>query len=341
MVNIDTSMFYNPHSMLTHKSKYNFIVSMRGLGKTYAITKFLVKQFLKHGYQFVYLRRYKEEIGQPILSRFFKNVENDPELKGIKFNIKGKNFYINDRLCGLAIALSQAGYIKSIALPDTQYIMFDEFQLDLSVGNVRYMPNEPRMLKDLVETVFRHRNNWQVFCLSNAVSAYNPYFTAYKIYPNPNKEFTKRSIYLIQLPDSKDFLTYKIEQTEAGAENKNSDYGQYALYNVFSQDNHEFIARKTHTSNIHAIFIYNKQYIGFWLDAVNSMIYVSHDYPKNFRHIFTAQYDDMTTNTVLAKDLSKNPRLMYLRHLYRQGRVRYENMKIKTLAIDMFSKLYF
>ena len=62
--------WYDINKTLTYNCLFNFVIGNRGSGKTYGAKKRAVKQFLDKGYQFVYLRRYKEELDETAESYF-------------------------------------------------------------------------------------------------------------------------------------------------------------------------------------------------------------------------------------------------------------------------------
>ena len=50
-------MWYTPNRQLTYNRIWNFVVGVRGGGKTFNTLKYAVEKFLKDGTQFIYLRR--------------------------------------------------------------------------------------------------------------------------------------------------------------------------------------------------------------------------------------------------------------------------------------------
>ena len=53
--------YYDYGPVLSRNAVFNMIMGARGLGKTYGAKKLVIKEFINHGNQFIYLRRYKEE----------------------------------------------------------------------------------------------------------------------------------------------------------------------------------------------------------------------------------------------------------------------------------------
>jgi predicted AAA+ superfamily ATPase len=97
-------MYYDYNDILSRNAMINFILTNRGLGKTYGIKKKFINNFLKKGEQFVYVRRYKTEF-KKILT-FFDDIADQFPNHSFKCT---KNFaYIDDKVCGYFIPLSTA-----------------------------------------------------------------------------------------------------------------------------------------------------------------------------------------------------------------------------------------
>ena len=73
-------MFYSYDRIRSYNAIWNFIISNRGGGKTYGFKMMAIKNFLKNGKQFIYVRRYKTELQEKTL--FFDDVKhNFPNLE--------------------------------------------------------------------------------------------------------------------------------------------------------------------------------------------------------------------------------------------------------------------
>ena len=161
---IDKSIYLDFNKPLSYNALLTFIITERGLGKSYGAKKFVAKHFLKKHKQFVYLRRYKTELKEAMMKNktpiFFDQIKNDEELKNnfgdIKFSNTKDTMSINDKLCGFAMPLSIANILKSSTYDNVDTIIFDEFLIDK--GNYHYLQNEVIQLLDVIETVARLRN---------------------------------------------------------------------------------------------------------------------------------------------------------------------------------------
>jgi hypothetical protein len=240
---MDKTLYYNPNKLLSYNRILSFCIGARGIGKSYAWKVHPIKRFLKYGEQFIYLRRYKPELKK--VNQYFDNVKE--EFPGIELKVKGREFYVNGKLAGWAIPLSSWQSEKSNAYPNVSTIVFDEFLREKD--NSGYMPNEVSALLNLMDTVFRDRENVRCVCLSNAVSVVNPYFLYFNLIPNVNKRFNANESILIEIPDSKDFSNER-RKTKFGQLIDGTEYGEMSLDNDFVNDSNVFIERRSKIPNM-------------------------------------------------------------------------------------------
>ena len=113
-------MYYKPDKLISRGAMINLILGERGVGKSYSMKYYAVDRWLKHGEQFIYLRRYKEEL-QLACSTFFSDLQKNGEFEGHTFKVKGsKNltmFYMDGEVIGYGVALSTSNILKSTAFP--------------------------------------------------------------------------------------------------------------------------------------------------------------------------------------------------------------------------------
>ena len=67
--------FYSLDKVISYNIPVNVIITERGYGKSFSVKKYVIDRFLKHNEQFIYLRRY------------------DNELKNVFENSKSKEFF--------------------------------------------------------------------------------------------------------------------------------------------------------------------------------------------------------------------------------------------------------
>ena len=66
--------YYNYSKLYSYNCTYNFLIGARGLGKTYGIKKKAIKDAIRRGDMFIYLRRYEGEI-VAAAPTFFADIE--------------------------------------------------------------------------------------------------------------------------------------------------------------------------------------------------------------------------------------------------------------------------
>lgn len=132
------SRYYNVDLTLSRNRLFNFVVGMRGVGKTYSSKRRAIKNYLQKGKQFVYLRRYDTELKKSEMSKFFDDIYH--EFPDTAFKVGDGAFFINNKVAGWYIPLSKSQLFKSVPFPNVSLIIFDEFIID--VGTYRYLPNE-------------------------------------------------------------------------------------------------------------------------------------------------------------------------------------------------------
>lgn len=324
---------YELHDLLTYNRILNFLIGARGIGKTYSIKEHCINRFLKTGEQFIYVRRFKTELKK--LFTFFSDIS--PEFKDHKFSIKGTTFYIDKKIAGYAIPLTNFIKEKSSSYDKVTTIFFDEFLIENS--NLHYLPNEPLILLNLMDSVIRNRNNVRVICASNAVSIVNPYFVYFNIKVNTNVRFTKHpdKPILVEIPQSGTIENAR-KTTQFGKLINDTSYDDFATKNKFVNDRSDFIKQRSKKSNAYITIFYNGTNIGIWFDKNNGEFYASNKF-DNTRPKFAMSKEDMRENIYMMNNWKKSVFLKLLVKSFQQGILYFENQNIKNLMYNMFGKM--
>ena len=267
-------MYYDLSKALSYGAFLNILLGERGVGKTYAVTKFVTKKFIENGSEFAYIRRYKSELSKSV-PKFFKPLIINNEFKDHTLDVKGSTFMIDDMPCGYAMTLSTAQSLKSTNFPNVKYIIFDEFIIE--EGQNHYLKNEVENFLGLVETIARMRDV-KIFLLGNAVTTTNPYFIYFDLtlpYGNDIKTF-RDGLILVQYMKNEAYREAK-KQTKFGRLISGTDYEDYAVNNKFYDENKNFIEHKTGNSKFSFSFIYKGNILGVWIDFDNGKMYVSNE----------------------------------------------------------------
>ncbi len=330
------NVWYDYGPLLSYKALLNILIGVRGGGKTYGAKKLVIRDFLRNGWQFIWCRRFDTELKEA-KKGWSSAIEKDEDLKkefgNIKYEVVGDTIYINDKVAGRFIPLSISSKFKSVEFPDTRTIIFDEFIIES--GSLHYLQGEVTQLFNLMETVFRHRdNNNRVILIGNAVRFTNPYFIHFRVKPF-NTEFLhlKDKSTVIQLYYSEDFKDLK-DDTRFGKLISETDYYNYAIMNQFTDDTDKFIERKTNVAIHRCNVTYEGVQFGFWLDKQKGIMYASQKVDPYARHNYSLSEKDHDINYYLIKNI-RGTLLQEVFDLYKIGSLRFENIVVKSMVTQM------
>lgn len=339
--------FYNFDKIMSFNAVYNFLCGARGLGKTFGAKEIAIRDAIKTGGEFIYVRRYLTELRRAKAS-FFADIEHKfPEWD---FRVHGNEAHMSHvtarddkkrewTLIGYFIALSSSNSYKSVSFPLVKNVLFDEF---IAEKGTNYLSDEADQFNNFYSTVDRYQSRTRVFFLSNAVSINNPYFLAYDIEPDKGKEFTQyaknrksgRAFIVAHFPEASDFKN-SVFDTEFGSFIEGTSYADYAVNNAFA-DNHENLIK---VKNSKARYQYSletpKLTVSVWYDIRNDEYYIQKKRAKD-ELLFTLLIENVDADTTFIAMNDK--RLQYLRTSYNQGRVHYDHPKTRNSFIQIFRR---
>ena len=321
-------MFWSSQAAKSRNCLFNFILGARGVGKTFCKKEDVINAYLKSGEEFVYMRRYKEELKEKNMERFFDDIEfKFPEHK---FKYYQGTFYIDQKPFGYSMPLSTSKICKSIPYDKVATIIFDEFIIDK--GYVRYLPDEVTNFLEAYSTIARMRDV-KVWFLSNAISITNPYFTYFGIELPYGSNFRVKDDILIEVVEDDEHAN-AMRETRFGKLIKNTDYGAYAIDNKFLRDSSVFVEKKPSTASYRFAIVYRGEKYGIWRDSISGFYYCSNDVDPSGLLSYSVTLDDHQPNTVLLKGHGSS---MFDRFIkaYKEGYVRFENVNLKNICQDI------
>ena len=328
------SMYFSPAKALSYNALFNFVIGERGVGKTTGVLKFFVNDFLKNGHQFVYIRRYVDDLSEADRSLFdnLKAMQCFPEdtVFEVKKKKAGSEYYINGELAGFGIPLTQAIKYKSRPFPNVYNIVYDEFLLIR--GTQRYIPNEVTVFLELYETIARLRDNVRVFFLGNAGSATNPYFRYFKLslpYGSEAKLFKNGTI-LVYYSRNEAYRAAK-KATRFGQIIDGSAYGDYAIDNKFFGENAAFIRKKTGKCSDWFNITIDGTTLGVWSNYEEKAMYISSDITKEETFVLTKVDHSEDTTLISNSDIHIRTIMEY----YRNGHLFFDNQQIKEKVVGL------
>lgn len=326
-------MWYDPNKTLTHNALFNLIIGNRSSGKSYGLKKRVIKNFIDKGQQFVYLRRYKDELDKS-KDTYFDDVILNNEFPEYKITFENDCYLINDNVFGYAMALTKAKDYKSSAFPNVYLIIFEEFIIEDN-GYTRYLKNEVDIFLGFYMSIDRYRG-CKVFFLGNNYTMFNPYTTYWNLNIPYNGDVVKakKGKILLEMVNNKEFIDERMK-TDFGLLVEGTPFADYAIQNKSPVDNDNFVMKKTEKCSYYFTFKYNGELYGVWVDYTIGKFFVSTDVDPFFKMIYCITLDDHSPNTLLLKASNKSIYFKTFIQSYKDGNVYFENMKIKSVVYNV------
>lgn len=325
------SGWYDPNKTLTHNALFNFIIGNRSSGKSYGLKKRVIKNFKEKGQQFIYLRRYGNELDES-KETYFDDIILDSVFPDDKIEFKDDKYFLNGLVMGYAMSLTSARHYKSSSYPAVSLIIFEEFIIEEN-GFTRYLKNEVETFLGFYMSIDRYRGV-KVFFLGNNYSMFNPYTLYWKLETPYKSNITKVKNGKILLEMVKAKVDERM-QTDFGQIVEGTPFADYAIQNVSRIDNKEFVMKKTEKCSYYFTFKYNGELYGVWLDYTIGKFFVSTDVDPCFKLVYSVTLEDHTPNTLLLKSVNKSVYFKTFIENYKGGNVYFESMKIKSVVYNV------
>lgn len=316
--------YYDGSRALSYKRLLTFVVGSRGVGKTYFYKRLLINKAIdSQSIKFVWVRRLADDI-KALKNNFFRDVEHlwpeyefDATVEVLRARTKdpiGPWFTI-----GQFIPLSLYERYKGNSFHGVEYVIYDEF-----ITQGRYLAEEVFKFYDLLETVFRDRQQMRAVLLANALSQLNPFFEAFNIKIDKEKQFQASDRWVLENVDAEQWIQYK-QETPMGKLLDGTEYAAYSMGNQFVLDDMSDIIPKpkgatTHTSNL----ILHGMKIGLWL--INGGVWFGE--PHESSRNFSIYLDDARNNQAILVD-KHNKIVKFIARAYQKNQV----LGFQSLAI--------
>lgn len=324
--------YYDINKTLSYGRLFNFVVGPRGAGKTYAFKDRAIRNFLKKGEQFVYLRRYDTELPAAEMRNYFDDIKTkypDHEFKAFQ-----GLFRIDGEIAGWYFPLSKAIMLKSIPFPNVTMIGFDEFIID--VGIYRYLPREVNTFLECYSTISRDRDV-PAFFLSNAISFSNPYFVYFDLCLEEGQTLKLKGDISLELIRNDEY-TEHMNNTRFGKLIAGTEYGNYNINNTFLRDTDTFVEKMTNACEYWTTVVVDGQEFGVFIDRIQELIFFTSKVDKNFKLRMAINSDDHDATTLLVRR-SGSVILNMIVEYFLNGRVRFETIHIKNTCEKFIKKL--
>lgn len=334
--------WYNWDKISSFNGTYNFVVGARGVGKTYGWKKKVIRNAIRKGEEFMYVRRYKDEL-KISKETFFADLIAKNEFPDWDFRAYGATAQMAPastrdqkkrpwKIVGHFIALSTAQSIKSVAYPLVTNIGFDEFIIEK--GTTHYIANEAHAFNNLYSTVDRNQDKTKVFFMANSVSIMNPYFLEYGIKREQGKEFMTMhdGFIVVHFVEAAEF-TQQVYRTKFGKFIQGTEFGDFAAGNEFADDHDALLEIKGASARYTYTLETSSGIFSVWIDWMQGKYYVQEKRPKQ-EIMFTMLPDKMDEGKTLVGYSDKI--MQSLRTAFRHGNTFFDTSKSR----NAFSKIF-
>lgn len=339
--------------ILPRDADVNMIIGARGLGKTYGVRKYFIEDYIRNGYCFVEVARYREECDD-VARNYFDRIVNDDIFHDWLFRTTTKTAEIARKpqdekskpewkICGYFIPLSLQQQKKKSTYVNVRNICMDEIIIDNNDIHHHYLRNEFNQLANLVDTVTRERGDTdnqglrkpRLFLLGNACDARNPYFQRYDVplEPEYGLYWLDGKTCLFDYVEDSEYAKSKTTNTVAGRMLK--DDAGVSADNRFMSHSDDFIMRP-HVSHSRFTYLFRwlKHDYAVYLDMECGYVFIStrFDHSRNVQR-FALTRDDNKLNYLtanIAKEFIRN-----LIDYHSLGLLRYDKVETQLEISDM------
>lgn len=346
---MDKSIYYDISKILSYNALFNFVIGARGLGKTYAMKKYGIMNYLKKGEQFFLLRRtdvelkdavdsFWDDMGE-VLPKEYKgrNYGNKIQIAEVDINEDGEEVVIGKWVTiGFTGYLSNARRKKSVSYSKVSIILFDEFLID-ERGIGKYQTDEVDVFLGMYETIARMRDV-QVLFMANAMSTTNPYFIYFNLVVPKTKTGIKRikDDIVIEVCQNEAFKEAK-KQTRFGQLIAGTEFEKHAVENEFIYETEYLIEKKTGAAFYEFTLIIDKKSYGIYRDNKECKIFVSYDIDPKFRICFT--YKTGQPSSMIFKNRTRYVIINDFVTNFEMGNVYFESQTIKKEMMEFMRRI--
>lgn len=331
--------------ILPRNADVNMIIGARGLGKTYGVRKWMIEDYLKNGYCFVEVTRFREE-NNDVAANYFDRITEDNIFPDYEFRVRNKVAEIRRtgdkewKTCGYFIPLSLQQQKKKSTYVNVRNICMDEIIIDPDDRYHHYLKNEYEQLAKLVDTVTRERaddtklRKPRIFLLGNACDAFNPYFQHYDVPLEPDfgLQWLGGKTCLFDYVRNDEYAEQKTKNTVSGRMLKNNN--DMTAKNRFKHHDTDFIEKPHEHSKLNYVFRWMGNEYGVNVDLRCGYVFISSKYDGGTRvPYFAITRDDNRLNYLtanMAKDLIRN-----LTSYYALGYLRYDAVETQHAVSEL------
>lgn len=181
---------YSLNNILKKNALFNIIYGGRYSGKSYDCKRYCIEDFYKTGHETAYIRRWKDDINAPAVTRYFadsdvlgftNNEYNMIDAGRGRLEISKYNSITeqksNRKTFGYYFAINTASRYASQQFPNVRNIIIEEF---IPVDG-RYVDDEMELLFHVLSTIVREHDDCKIFLICNSISRQSIYWEEFGI----------------------------------------------------------------------------------------------------------------------------------------------------------------
>ena len=324
-------------------AQYYVVYGQRSNGKTYSPLELCLEEYFLYGYQFAYIRRWKDDVRITKMRQLFSGIVRDNLVykysKGkwddieynsrafylVKHNEDGTTTVSETPICFIFV-LTEEEHDKGFEAPLIQNIFFDEF-----IARGRYLPDEFITFSNVLSTIIRDRGGIKIFMSGNTINRFSPYFKEMGLTNVKNQKAGTIDVYTY----GESGLKVVVEYADFPDKKKKSD-----IYFAFNNPKLQMITRGAWEIAVYPHLTPDMKYlpkdvkyfyfIVFDDTTLQCDIVKKNNYYFTFVHLKTSPIKDDNTNLVYT--LSPNPKPNYRKNITRP----FSNAE--KIIIDMFKR---
>ena len=346
--------YYDWQKTLSYDADVTMVIGPRGVGKTFGLRKQCIDDFIKRGFRFVEVVRYKNELSS-VSDGYFNRLQDF--FDGYIFKTNAQYGYIAKmpeekegeetkqkpdwKLICYFCALTEGQKLKKRTYDKVRRIIFDESILESDDRFHHYLPNEFEKLANLVDTVSRERADNdslkpRLYLLGNACDIAKPYFAAYRVETDLHYGYRwySRKSFLLHYLEPDEYSAAKAVGTVAGRMLSGTKTGNTSIYNEFSIATHDFVKSKPRTAKFSFGIVIDGKKFGIWAEPSEGLFYVNTKIPNNVeKPVYSLTAEDHGVNYIAAQNANRT--LSYFREMYYMNAVRYSTPIVKQQFIEL------
>ena len=183
--------YYSLNNILQYHAEYNVIYGERSNGKTTAVLRHGLEDYIESGYvnQLAIIRRWEEDFKGKNGKQMFDSIIQlgwVEELTNGEFNSiyyysqrwflayydEGEKTKQMETPFAMGFAITSEEHYKSTSYPNIKTVLFDEF-----ITRSYYLPEEFVKFQNLLSTIIRLRDDVTIFMCGNTINKFCPYFS--------------------------------------------------------------------------------------------------------------------------------------------------------------------